>query len=124
MNTNIRIHPFVCLWPMECLQRNCIYLQYAGKQEILLTLKNSKPEFEKKYGLKALALFGSYSRGTQVTGTSDVDVMVEFNEPVGIEFIDLADELEALLKLKVDLVSRNGIKPKYFKVIEPELLYV
>ena len=95
-----------------------------NKQEILFTLKNSKPELAKKYGLKALALFGSYSRGTQVTGTSDVDVMVEFHTPVGMEFIELADELEALLNMKVDLVSRKGIKPKYFKVIEPELIYV
>ncbi|MGI8635668.1 MAG: nucleotidyltransferase family protein [Segetibacter sp.] len=95
-----------------------------NRQEILSTLKNAKPELEKKYGLTAIALFGSYSRNTQVAGKSDVDVMVEFSEPIGLGFVDLADELEMLLKLKVDLVSRKGIKPKYFKAIEPELVYV
>ena len=74
--------------------------------------------------MKDLALFGSYSRNEAVTGNSDVDVMVDFSQPIGITFIDLADELEQLLQLKVDLVSRGGIKPKYFSVIEPDLIYV
>jgi predicted nucleotidyltransferase len=43
---------------------------------------------------------------------------------VGIKFIDLADELEQMLQNKVDLVSRNGLKPKYYQAIEPELIYV
>ncbi len=50
--------------------------------------------------------------------------MVDFSEPVGLAFVDLADELERLLRMKVDLVSRGGIKPKYFAVIEPDLIYV
>ena len=96
----------------------------ADKQYILSILKSAKPQLEEKYGLKEIALFGSYSRGTHLNNTSDVDVMVEFNRPIGIAFIDLADELETLLQLKVDLVSRGGIKPKYFKAIEPDLIYV
>ncbi len=96
----------------------------ADKQYILSILKSAKPQLEEKYGLKEIALFGSYSRGTHLNNTSDVDVMVEFNRPIGIAFIDLADELENLLQLKVDLVSRGGIKPKYFKAIEPDLIYI
>jgi len=95
----------------------------ADKQTILAILKEAKPELEKKYAIKTMALFGSYSRNEALPG-SDVDVMVEFNEPVGIRFVDLADELEELLQLKADLVSRGGIKPKYFSVIEPDLIYV
>ena len=79
---------------------------------------------QRSYGFTSLALFGSYSRNTAVVGKSDIDVMVEFAEPIGIRFIDLADELEQILKQKVDLVSRKAIKPKYFKVIEPDLIYV
>lgn len=96
----------------------------ADKQTILATLKRIKPSLEKKYGVKDLALFGSYSRNTAVAGKSDVDVMVDFSQPIGLAFVDLADELELLLQLKVDLVSRGGIKPKYFTVIEPDLIYV
>jgi uncharacterized protein len=96
----------------------------ADKQTILATLKKVKPSLEKKYGVKELALFGSYSRNTAIAGKSDVDVMVDFSQPIGLAFVDLADELELLLQQKVDLVSRGGIKPKYFNIIEPDLIYV
>lgn len=96
----------------------------ADRQLILATLKKAKPLLEKKYGIRELALFGSYSRNTAVEGKSDVDVMVDFSQPIGLAFVDLAEELEELLQMKVDLVSRGGIKPKYFSVIEPDLIYV
>lgn len=96
----------------------------ADKQMILAILKRAKPSLEKKYGVKDMALFGSYSRDTAIPGKSDIDVMVDFSQPIGLAFVDLADELEELLKMKVDLVSRKGIKPKYFSVIEPDLIYV
>ena len=96
----------------------------VNRQTILEVLKQAKPSLQKKYGVKEIALFGSYSRNTAVSGKSDVDVMVAFSQPIGIAFVDLADELEQLLQTKVDLVSRNGIKPKYFSVIEPDLIYV
>ena len=50
--------------------------------------------------------------------------MVEFDRSVGMEFIHLCYELEKLLNRKVDLVSRNGVKEKYYKEIERELIYV
>ena len=91
---------------------------------ILATLKKAKPLLAKKYGVKDLAIFGSYSRNEDIAGKSDLDIMVDFSQPIGLAFVDLADELEGLLQLKVDLVSRGGIKPKYFTVIEPDLIYV
>jgi hypothetical protein len=50
--------------------------------------------------------------------------MVDFSRPIGIAFINLADELETILQMKVDLVSKGGIKPTYFAVIQPDLIYV
>ena len=94
------------------------------RQTIITTLKKAKPSLEKKYGVRDLALFGSYSRNEAHTDKSDVDIMVDFSQPIGLAFVDLADELEEILQLKVDLVSRRGIKPKYFTVIEPDLIYV
>ncbi len=96
----------------------------SEKQTIITILKKAKPSLEKKYGVKDLALFGSYSRNEANTDKNDVDIMVDFSKPIGLAFVDLADELEQLLQLKVDLVSRKGIKPKYFTVIEPDLIYV
>jgi predicted nucleotidyltransferase len=94
-----------------------------SRQAILNTLQTAMPLLGKKYHIKALALFGSYSRN-EAGNESDIDIMVEFNRPVGIQFIDLADELEGLLHKKVDLVSRKGIKPAYMNAIEQELIYV
>ncbi len=87
------------------------------------TLQNNKLILVKKYGIKDLAIFGSYARNEQ-NQESDIDILVDFKNPVGIEFIDLAEELEQLLKLKVDLVSKKGLKKEYFTSIMSELQYV
>ena len=87
------------------------------------TLKSHKQRLTDKYGLSFIAIFGSYGRGQQ-TENSDIDILVEFKRPIGIEFIDLANELERLLKIKVDLVSKKGVRPKYLKEIEKDLEYV
>jgi hypothetical protein len=91
--------------------------------DIKKTLEYHKKDLIKKYGLKLIAVFGSYSRNEQ-TLTSDVDILVEFSKPIGIEFIDLANELENILNMKVDLVSKNGIKSRYYVHIKNDLIYV
>ena len=73
-------------------------------KHIINILQQAKPSLQKNYGVKSIALFGSYSRNTAVSGKSDIDVMVEFSEPVGTRFIDLAYELEEILKHKVYLI--------------------
>ena len=82
-----------------------------------------KPYLETKFHISSIGLFGSVVRN-DFTHDSDIDIVVDFNQPVGIEFVDLALELEELLQRKVDLVSRKGIKPKYFEAIQTEIVYV
>jgi uncharacterized protein len=91
--------------------------------EIKLLLSKYLADYKGKYKVISLGIFGSYSRGEQVT-ESDVDIVVEFEQPIGLKFVSLANELENVLQMKVDLVSRNGIKPKYWEIIEKEILYV
>ena len=86
-------------------------------------LSQNKSHLFQKYPLKSLAIFGSYSRQEQ-GDESDLDIMVEFNNQIGIQFIDLAEEIEALVGSKIDLVSRKGLKDKYFQSIEQDLIYV
>jgi len=95
----------------------------AYLEEVQSILQQLKPELISKYGVSSLGLFGSIVRD-DFTDQSDIDIVVTFSKPIGIDFIDLADELEEKLNRKVDLVSRNGIKPRYLEVIEPEILYV
>jgi predicted nucleotidyltransferase len=82
-----------------------------------------KPSLVSRYHVSELGLFGSVVRD-DFSPESDIDIIVDFSRPIGIEFIDLADELEAQLKRKVDLVSKKGIKPQYFKAIQSDVIYV
>jgi predicted nucleotidyltransferase len=91
--------------------------------DIRNALSNHRNRLFQKYPLKSMAIFGSYSRGEH-TDDSDLDILVEFNDKIGIRFIDLADEIESIVGLKVDLVSRNGIKDGYLNAIDPDLVYV
>lgn len=75
------------------------------------------------YPLASMALFGSHADGT-ATEESDVDILVEFKQPVGFEFIDLSIELEKILQRPVDLVTRQAVKPKLMPYITPQLQYV
>jgi len=86
-------------------------------------LSSHREEVVNRFRVKEMAVFGSYSRGDQ-RPNSDVDILVDFSAPVGIEFIDLGDYLEKILSLRVDLVSRNGIKAGYFDEIRADLKYV
>ena len=71
-------------------------------------------------------VFGSYARGESVSG-SDIDLLVELDHssPVGLRFIQMKLDLEKILRLKVDLVSANGVS-RYIKPIidkEKQLVY-
>jgi len=91
--------------------------------KIKKALERLKPELAKKYHVSSIGLFGSVVRN-DFTAESDIDIIVDFNQKIGIEFIDLAEYIENILRKKVDLVSKNGIKEKYFKEIESEIVYV
>ena len=94
--------------------------QLTSVKNILLALK---PELASKYHVSSIGLFGSIVRD-DYSSSSDIDIIVDFSQPVGIEFIELADFIEKKLNKPVDLVSKKGIKKKYYRAIEPEIIYV
>lgn len=91
--------------------------------EVLNILREHKASLFSRYPLQSMALFGSYSRG-DATDTSDVNILVEINGAMGFEFMHLNYEIEDMLKRKVDLISKRGLKPQFIQQIEPELVYV
>ena len=91
--------------------------------DIQRTLESHKRMLYEKYPIKSMAIFGSYARKEQ-NDQSDLDLMVEFRDRIGIKFIDLADDIEKIIGIKVDLVSKKGIKEKYYKAIQSDLIYV
>jgi predicted nucleotidyltransferase len=91
--------------------------------DLVEILNSQKLYLYQKYKVKDISIFGSYSRHEQ-NAQSDIDILVSFEVPPGLEFVDLAEYLEDILDIEVDLVSRDGIKPIYFKHIEKELIHV
>jgi hypothetical protein len=92
-------------------------------QEILKLLERAKPELARRFGVRRLAIFGSYARGEQ-REESDVDILVEVDPSIGLGFVDLAESIESLLGLRSEVVSRRAIKPRNWEVIEKELIDV
>jgi len=66
---------------------------------------------KRRWPIRSLAVFGSMARG-DARPDSDLDVLVEFERPVGLtDFLALEAELENLAQRRVDLVSRSALKP-------------
>jgi len=95
----------------------------ADVDKIKGSLARHKRELRQKFKVENIGVFGSFVRGGQ-RKTSDVDVLVEFMEPVGLfEFLALEDYLSELLGVKVDLVSRKALKPHIGKRVLKEVVY-
>jgi len=91
-------------------------------EEILDTLRTHMPQLRERHAVRSIGVFGSYARGQQ-TNRSDLDLLVEFDDPPGLlEFIALENELSDLLGVKVDLVTRNALRPRIGKRILEEVV--
>jgi len=81
------------------------------KDEILAVLRAALPDLKRRWPIRSLAVFGSVARG-EANAASDVDMLVEFACPLGLsEFLALEDALSALVRRRVDLVTRAALKP-------------
>jgi len=73
------------------------------KRKILPILRN--------YGVKRVGLFGSYVRG-EMKEDSDIDILIEIEKNISLlDFVGLKQEIEEVLRKKVDLVEYDTIKP-------------
>lgn len=94
------------------------------KEDILKTLKKELPYLNETYGVTKVGLFGSYSRG-EATETSDIDLLVEFEKPMGFfRFIQLENYLAEKLGAKVELVTEDALKPIVKPRVMKEAVYV
>ena len=81
------------------------------QDDVLQILRQKKAELTKHFGVQSLSLFGSVARN-DATSSSDVDLLVEFNRPVGyFGLFALQDYLEKLLGCPVDLGTLDSLKP-------------
>jgi len=81
-----------------------------GRQQVLTTLRAQRPLLHERFGVARLALFGSVARDEARPG-SDVDLLVEFDRPVGMfRFLELQNHLKSLLGCSVDLGTPRSLK--------------
>ncbi|MFN4931551.1 MAG: nucleotidyltransferase family protein [Bacteroidota bacterium] len=93
------------------------------KLEIESKLKAIKPLLTDKFHVSSIGYFGSYSTGQQ-NEKSDLDLLVEFSEPVGWEFFTLERFLEQNMGIRVDLVTRNSLKEQIKESILKQVQYI
>lgn len=70
-------------------------------------------ELCRQYHVKELSVFGSAARG-EMRPDSDIDLLVEFFPEAKVDLLDHAGlmlDLSKLLRRRVDLVSKRGLKP-------------
>ena len=95
-------------------------------EEIRGILKEHKEEVSWKYRVSEIGIFGSFVRGEQKK-RSDIDILVEFDQrniPGLLKFIEMERYLEKILRKKVDLVRKGGIRPELRKIILKEVIYI
>lgn len=79
------------------------------KNYILSKLAELKPSLYKDYAVKEIGLFGSFS-DESFSENSDIDLLVEFEKPIGWKYFSLEIYLESIFGRKIDLVTKNALK--------------
>ena len=77
------------------------------KQRIFSILREN-PLLLERYSVRKIGLFGSLAAGRQ-TAKSDVDLLVEFEQPTYDNFLGLSRAIENLLGRKVEIVTPDGL---------------
>ena len=70
-------------------------------------------------------LFGSFARGEEQPD-SDVDILVllDYSQPIGIEFFGMYEDLKELIGRNVDLVTERSLAPFARKSVDQDKLLI
>ena len=97
------------------------------REELIEKLRKESDSLKIDFGVKRIAIFGSFADNTQ-TVHSDVDVVIELAKPLGFKFFDLVERLEKVVGKKMDILTVDALKTMRVKQvarsIEESLLYV
>ncbi|MFH1097219.1 MAG: nucleotidyltransferase family protein [Candidatus Desantisbacteria bacterium] len=76
------------------------------------------------YRIRSMGIFGSYVREEQKK-ESDIDILVEFNEPISLlKLVNIENFLTDFIGIKVDLISKEDIRPELKETILSEVVYI
>jgi len=91
------------------------------KEKILSILMKEYSFLNTTYGVKRIGLFGSFVHGV-ANENSDIDLIIEFEHPIGMKFIELCDFLEELFNRKVDVLTAEGLENIRVKQVYDSIL--
>ena len=77
----------------------------------------------REFSVREIGLFGSFAVGNP-SDTSDIDLLVELERPIGWKFFSLELLLERMFNRKIDLVTKNAIRKEMKGRILNEVHYV
>ncbi len=86
-----------------------IFERMMTKNDILNKLCDLKPILYRDYSVEQIGLFGSFSDDSY-NEDSDIDLLVEFEKPIGWKYFSLEIYLESIFGRKIDLVTKNALK--------------
>jgi len=85
-------------------------------------LRDHKQEIKRRFAVRRIGLFGSFVRGEE-TKESDIDILVEFEDPTFRNFMNLAFYLEDIFSRRVDLLTPEGISHRIRPYVEKEVVW-
>ena len=95
---------------------------HKDKGEVLRVIRERQSELALRFSVRRIGVFGSFARGG-ADPESDVDILVELDEPTFDHYMDLKFYLEDLLNRPVDLVMADTVKPRLRPIIGKEVVY-
>jgi predicted nucleotidyltransferase len=91
----------------------------TNPEELIRTRRADLEALCRRYAVRRLRHFGSAVSGAFDPQRSDLDFLVEFDVPVGMnrfdQFFGLREELTALFDRRVDLVDSRAAQNPYFR---------
>ncbi len=97
------------------------------RDAVLCRLRENYPALRDQFGVQRIGLFGSFARET-ASSASDVDLIIDFERPIGLRFVELVEYLEALLGRRVDVLTSAGLQgirlPAVARRIEESVIHV
>ena len=93
------------------------------KEDVLHTLRDEFPNIKARFGVRSIGLFGSYAKDLQ-NADSDIDLLVDVEQPFSKNFFGLWDHLENHLNKKIDLTRKGPhLRKKFMQHIAKEIIY-
>ena len=95
--------------------------------DVIEKIKTNYQYLAAEFGVKRIGVFGSVAKKLD-NDESDIDLIVEFERPIGLKFVDLAEYLEWLFGKKVDILTEDGVNnirvKRVLEKIKEDIIYV